>query len=86
MSCSLEGKWCTEEKNAVIEQLQTESDFETRYAALEELQRLFYEQVPMVKLVNNYGVAALTSNVQGLLGRMHFEIEPEFANCWLEEA
>ncbi|MCD6058938.1 MAG: extracellular solute-binding protein family 5 [Thermomicrobiales bacterium] len=85
-SCSLEGKWCTEEKNAVIEQLQTESDFETRYAALEELQRLFYEQVPMVKLVNNYGVAALSSNVQGLLGRMHFEIEPEFANCWLEEA
>jgi peptide/nickel transport system substrate-binding protein len=85
-SCALESKWCTEEKNAVIEQLQTESDFETRYAALEELQRLFYEQAPMVKLVNNYGVAALSSNVQGLLGRMHFEIEPEFTNCWLEEA
>ena len=86
VSCNVDGKWCTEEKTAVIEQLQTESDFEARYAALEELQRLFYEQAPMVKLVNNYGVAALSSNVQGLLGRMHFELEPEFTNCWLEEA
>jgi peptide/nickel transport system substrate-binding protein len=86
VSCSQDGKWCTPEKEAVIEQLQTESDFEARYAALEELQRLFYEQAPMVKLVNNYGVAALSSNVQGLLGRMHFELEPEFTNCWLEEA
>jgi peptide/nickel transport system substrate-binding protein len=86
VSCNQDGKWCSEEKQAVIEQLQTESDFEARYAALEELQRLFYEQAPMVKLVNNYGVAALSSNVQGLLGRMHFELEPEFTNCWLEEA
>ena len=82
----MDGKWCSDEKVAVIEQLQTESDFEARYAAFEELQRLFYEQAPMVKLVNNYGVAALSSNVQGLLGRMHFELEPEFTNCWLEEA
>jgi peptide/nickel transport system substrate-binding protein len=86
VSCSQDGKWCSEEKVAVIERLQTEADFEARYAALEELQRLFYEQAPMVKLVNNYGVAALSSNVQGLLGRMHFELEPEFTNCWLEEA
>jgi peptide/nickel transport system substrate-binding protein len=86
VSCTQDGKWCTPEKQAVIDQLQTESDFEARYAALEELQRLFYEQAPMVKLVNNYGVAAITSNVQGLLGRMHFELEPEFTNCWLEEA
>jgi peptide/nickel transport system substrate-binding protein len=85
-SCSWDGGWCSDEKVATVERLQTEADFETRYAALEDLQRLWYEQAPMVKLVNNYGVAALTSNVQGLLGRMHFELEPEFTNCWLEEA
>jgi peptide/nickel transport system substrate-binding protein len=85
-SCSQDGKWCTPEKVAVMERLQTEPDFEARYAALEDLQRLWYEQAPMVKLVNNYGVAALSSRVQGLLGRMHFEIEPEFTNCWLEPA
>ena len=84
-SCSWDGSWCSPEKLAVMEQLQTAADFEARYAALEELQRLWYEQAPMVKLVNNYGVAALSSKVQGLLGRMHFEIEPEFTNCWLEE-
>ncbi len=85
-SCSWDGGWCSDEKVAVMERLQTETDFEARYAALEELQGLWYEQAPMVKLVNNYGVAALSSQVQGLLGRMHFEIEPEFTNCWLEEA
>ncbi len=84
VSCTVDGKWCSEGKVDAIERLQTESDFEARYAALEDLQRLWYEEVPMVKLVNNYGVAALTSNVQGLIGRTHFEIEPEFANCWLE--
>jgi peptide/nickel transport system substrate-binding protein len=85
-SCTFDGQWCSPEKVAVVERLQTESDFEARYAALEDLQRLWYEQAPMVKLVNNYGVAALSSKVQGLLGRMHFEIEPEFTNCWLEES
>ena len=85
-SCGWDGGWCSDEKVEAVTRLQTEADFETRYAALEDLQRLWYEQAPMVKLVNNYGVAALTSNVQGLLGRMHFELEPEFTNCWLEEA
>jgi len=83
-SCTADGQWCTPEKVAAVDRLQTAADFETRYAALEDLQRLWYEQAPMVKLVNNYGVAALSSRVQGLLGRMHFEIEPEFTNCWLE--
>ena len=85
VSCTVDGKWCSDAKVAAIERLQTESDFEARYAALEDLQRLWYEEAAMVKLVNNYGVAALSSNVQGLIGRTHFEIEPEFANCWLEE-
>lgn len=85
VSCTVDGKWCSEGKTDAIARLQTESDFEARYAALEDLQRLWYEEAPMIKLVNNYGVAALTSNVQGLIGRTHFEIEPEFANCWLEE-
>lgn len=84
-SCGWDGGWCSDEKVAAVDRLQTEADFETRYEALEELQRAWYEQAPMVKLVNNYGVAALSSDVHGLLGRMHFELEPEFANCWLSE-
>ena len=84
-SCTWDGGWCSDEKVAAVEQLQTEADFEARYGALEELQRLWYDQAPMVKLVNNYGVAALSSKVHGLLGQMHFEIEPEFSNTWLSE-
>ena len=86
-SCDAEGKWCTDEKVAVVDRLQTEQDEEARFAAFEELQQLWYEQAPAVKITNQFGVAALASSVQGLLGEgeMHFEIEPEFANAWLEE-
>ncbi len=85
-SCAADGQWCSDPKVAVSQRLQTETDFEARFAALEELQRLWYEEAPAVKLANNYGVAALSSQVQGLLGKMHFEIEPEFTNCWLGDA
>ena len=84
-SCSAAGEWCSDEKVAVVEQLQTELDEEARRAAFEDLQRLWYEQVPAIKITNQFGVAALAATVQGLLGEMHFEIEPEFANTWLTE-
>lgn len=84
-SCGADGKWCTPEKLELVEELQTESDPEARFAAFEEFQALFYEQAPAVKLVNNYGVAATSSKVQNLIESTHFELEPEFANCWLVE-
>jgi peptide/nickel transport system substrate-binding protein len=85
-SCEADGKWCSDEKVAVVERLQTELDPDARFEAFEELQRLWYEQAPAIKITNQFGVAALSSSVQGLLGEMHFEIEPEFTNCWLQEA
>lgn len=84
-SCTYDGKWCTEAKQEIMGRVLTETDFDARFAALEELQALWYEEAPAIKLVNNYGVAALSTRVQGLLGQMHFELEPEFANCWLTE-
>ena len=39
-----------------------------------------------MKLVNNFGVAATSAKVHNLIKSTHFELEPEFANCWLEEA
>ena len=83
--CGADGKWCTPEKLALVEQLQTESDPEARFAAFEEFQALFYEQAPAIKLVNNYGVAATSAKVKNLIESTHFELEPEFTNCWLEE-
>ncbi|MGH2561178.1 MAG: ABC transporter substrate-binding protein [Thermomicrobiales bacterium] len=84
-SCTADGQWCSDEKVAAIERLQTGADFDARFEAFEELQRLWYEQAPAIKLVNNYGIAALSSKVKGLLETTHFEIEPEFTNCWLDE-
>jgi peptide/nickel transport system substrate-binding protein len=83
--CGADGKWCTPEKLALVEQLQTEPDPEVRFSVFEEFQALFYEQAPVVKLVNNYGIAATSAKVQNLIESTHFELEPEFSNCWLVE-
>jgi peptide/nickel transport system substrate-binding protein len=84
-SCGADGQWCSDEKVAAIDALKTELDPDARFAAFEELQRLWYEQAPAVKITDQFGVAAHSSKVEGLLGNMHFEIEPEFANAWLKE-
>lgn len=84
-SCSADGQWCSDEKVAIVDRLKTESTFEARFAAFEELQQLWYDEAPAIKLVNNYGVAALSAKVKNVLETTHFEIEPEFTNCWLED-
>jgi peptide/nickel transport system substrate-binding protein len=84
-SCTADGQWCSDEKVAVVARLQTEQEFEARFAAFEELQTLWYEEAPAIKLVNNFGVAPLSSKVQDAIETTHYEIEPEFTNCWLEE-
>ncbi len=85
-SCTADGKWCSDAKVAAVQRLQTEPSTEARFAAFEELQQLWYAEAPAIKLVNNYGIAALSSQVKNLIETTHFEIEPEFANCWLEDA
>jgi peptide/nickel transport system substrate-binding protein len=84
-SCTFDGKWCSDEKNAIMERLQTQPAFEDRFAAFEDLQRLWYSDAPAIKLVNNFGVAPLAANVRNVLETTHFEIEPEFGNTWLAE-
>jgi peptide/nickel transport system substrate-binding protein len=84
-SCTFDGKWCSDEKEAILNRIQTEAEFADRFAAFEDLQRLWYRDAPAIKLVNNYGVAPLSSKVKNVLETTHFEIEPEFANTWLDE-
>ena len=84
-SCTFDGKWCSDEKNAIMARLQTEPEFEDRFAAFEDLQRLWYSDAPAIKLVNNFGVAPLSAQVMNVLETTHFEIEPEFGNTWLAE-
>ena len=84
-SCTADGAWCTDEKLAIVERIKSETTFDARFAAFEELQALWYEQAPAIKLVNNFGVAALASNVVNAIESTHFEIEPEFVNSWFAE-
>ena len=56
--------------------LTTEPTSEGRFAAFEDLQRLWYQDAPAIKLVNNYGIAALSARVKNVLETTHFEIEP----------
>jgi ABC-type transport system substrate-binding protein len=86
-SCDYAGFWCSDEKEAAFEQLLTETEFETRYEAFEALQRLFYEEVGGIKQQDNFGIMTVSARVQNFgPGTTHFELEPEFTNCWIEEA
>ena len=84
-SCDYSGWWCSDEKEEAFARLLTSVDFEERYAAFEDLQRLFYEEVGGIKQQNNYGVMTVAAVVQNFGPETtHFELEPEFTNCWLE--
>jgi peptide/nickel transport system substrate-binding protein len=85
-SCDYSGFWCSDEKEAAFEELLTQTDFDARYEAFESLQRLFYEEVGGIKQQDNYGIMAVAAVVQNFgPDTTHFELEPEFTNCWLEE-
>lgn len=84
-SCTADGQWCSDEKVAIVDRLKTGATFEERFAAFEELQQLWYDEAPAVKLVNNFGVAALSARVKNAVESTHFEIEPEFVNAWFED-
>ncbi len=84
-SCDYSGFWCSDEKEAAFATLLQETDFEVRYEAFETLQRLFYEEVGGIKQQDNYGIMAVAAVVQNFGPETtHFELEPEFTNCWLE--
>ena len=84
-SCDYSGWWCSPEKEAAFERLLTETDFDLRYEAFEEMQRLFYEEVGGIKQQNNYGIMVIRNEVKNFgPDTTLFELEPEFTNCWLE--
>jgi peptide/nickel transport system substrate-binding protein len=81
-SCAWFGWWCTERKVALVKQLQQSTDFKTRYKAFEDIQQVFYEEVPAIKLGDGHGVTAISAKLKGFDGRI--QLEPEFSNVWLE--
>jgi peptide/nickel transport system substrate-binding protein len=82
-SCGWPGWWCQERKVALAKQLQQGSDFKTRYRTYEDIQKVFYEDVPAIKVGDGLGVTAISSRLKGFDGRI--QLEPEFSNVWLEK-
>lgn len=84
LDCGGSLAWCTDDKNEATARLQQESDFDARYAALKDIQTLWYTQVPGIKLTDNYGVVAHSPLLHGLDLTL-FQLQPEFVNMWLVE-
>lgn len=85
-SCDYSGFWCSDDKEEAFGRLISETEFSERFAAFEDIQRLFYEEVAAIKQQDNYGVMTVAAIVENFgPDTTHFELEPEFTNCWLPE-
>ena len=77
------GWWDTDRKVELAAQLREETDFDARYELFEQLQELFYEEVPVIKLGDIYQIYARSTKLQGFKPLI---IQGSFLwNCWLEE-
>lgn len=80
--CNFPGWWCSEETIALVADLRSESDFDTRFAIWEQIQENFYTEVPMIKVGDFNSVAARSSNVGGFIPLT--QITLPLWNMWLE--
>lgn len=81
--CNWPGWWCSDPSGELLDQLRSESEFDARYETWEQLQRVFYEEVPMIKVGDSLGVCARAASLGGFdpqsqLGAMYW-------NMWLEQ-
>ncbi len=77
------GWWATDAKVEAVTRLQSESDFDARYAAFEDVQKLYYDEVPAIKLGDTLGVSAYAPKLKGPAPLT--QLSPEFVNIWLED-
>ncbi|CAN5491479.1 ABC transporter substrate-binding protein [soil metagenome] len=82
LTSSATGWWENEEKDALFADLQTEADHERRFEVWEQIQFLFYEEVPRLKIGNMRRLLARAMSLQDIGPT---EMQPEFANAWLQE-
>lgn len=77
------GWWESEPSMTAFNTMQSELEFEARFAAWEGLQQLFYEEVPMIKTGDSNAVTAVSTQVQGLTTQTQLGVA--FWNIWLEQ-
>lgn len=81
LTSSATGWWENEEKDELLAQLQSESDYDRRFEIWEQVQYLFYEEVPRLKIGNSRRVVARSAALQDIGPT---EMQPEFSNAWLD--
>lgn len=77
------GWWDSEQKLEIVGRLNREIEFEDRFAALEELQELFYEEVPLIKVADKREVNARSPRMQNFVPLV--QLTAAFYNVWLED-
>lgn len=83
LTCSAPGWWCDEEKDELLSLIQTEGDPDTRYEHWEQVQRLFYEQVPRIKVGDTFPILVRSRHLKGF--PQVNQLQPAFWNSWLDD-
>ncbi len=78
------GWWDSDRKVELANQLLSETDFDARFAAFEEMQELFYEEVPIIKTAEELTFNARSNRIQGFTGQVQIG-GPGFWNIWVED-
>ncbi len=81
LTSSATGWWEDEEKDRLLAELQFESDFERRYEIWENVQYMFYEDVPRLKIGNSKRILARSKNLHDVGPT---EMQADLSNAWLD--
>jgi peptide/nickel transport system substrate-binding protein len=76
------GWWDSDRKVELVSQIEQETDFDIRFEAWEQLQELFYEEVPMIKLGDDMDLNARSARIQGF--EPVTQLGVAFWNMWVE--
>lgn len=82
LTSSASGWWEDDAKDELLAQLGAASDFDTRFAIWEQVQQLFYEQVPRLKIGDSRRILVRSPKLHGIGPDA---LQPDFSNAWLEE-
>jgi peptide/nickel transport system substrate-binding protein len=82
LTSSASGWWEDEDKDRLLAELQSESDYDKRFAIWEQVQQQFYEDVPRLKIGNTLRVLVRSSDLRDIGPT---EMQPEFSNAWLKK-
>lgn len=83
LTCEAAGWWCDEEKDELLRLVQTQGDYEERYEVWEEIQWMFYDQVPRIKIGDTYPVLARSPRIHNFPKLT--QLQPAFWNSWVDE-